>query len=221
MKLQRVLLADDHSLILKGIRGLLETRYDIVGAAENGQTLVAEAIRLQPDIIVLDVSMPILNGIDAARAIKRTLPSAKLIFLTMHSNAVYLRKALEAGASGYVLKSGAAEELLAAIDESRKGNTYISSSFDPHVVENVRHTSGQPSRAPSDLTDRQRQILQLVAEGRQSKEIAEILHVSIKTVEFHRSRLIAKLGAHSVAELTRFAMEEGLIGAGGPIPQKN
>src|SRR5690348_11097826 len=106
MKPQRVLLADDHSLIVNGIRGLLETRYDIVGAADNGQTLVAEAVRLQPDIIVLDVSMPILNGIDAARQIKRTLPSAKLVFLTMHSNAVYLRKALEAGASGYVLKSG-------------------------------------------------------------------------------------------------------------------
>ena len=221
MKPPRVLLADDHSLIVKGIRGLLETRYDIVGAADNGQTLVAEAIRLQPDIIVLDVSMPILNGIDAARTIQRTLPSAKLVFLTMHSNAVYLRKALEAGASGYVLKSGAAEELLAAIEEARKGNTYISPSFDPHILENLRHTQKQRSRASSDLTDRQRQILQLVAEGRQNKEIAEILHVSVKTVEFHRSRLIAKLGAHSIAELTRFAMEEGLIAAGDPTPQKN
>ncbi len=221
MKPQRVLLADDHSLIVKGIRGLLETRYDVVGAADNGQTLVADAIRLQPDIIVLDVSMPILNGIDAARAIKRTLPSTKLVFLTMHSNAVYLRKALEAGASGYVLKSGAAEELLAAIDEARKGNTYISPSFDRQVVENLRHTPKQPTRASSDLTDRQRQILQLVAEGRQSKEIAEILHVSVKTVEFHRSRLMAKLGARSIAELTRFAIEEGLIAAADLIPRKN
>ncbi len=221
MKPQRVLLADDHSLIVKGIRGLLETRYEIVGAAENGQTLVAEAMRLQPDIIVLDVSMPILNGIDAARAIQRTLPSAKLVFLTMHSNAVYLRKALEAGASGYVLKSGAAEELLAAIEEARKGNTYISPSFDRQVLDDFRRPPKQPTRASTGLTDRQRQILQLVGEGRQNKEIAEILHVSVKTVEFHRSRLMAKLGAHSIAELTRFAIEEGLIGAGDPIPRKN
>lgn len=221
MKPPRVLLADDHSLIVKGIRGLLEARYDIVGAADNGQTLVAEAIRLQPDIIVLDVSMPILNGIDAARAIRRALPSARLVFLTMHSNAVYLRKALEAGASGYVLKSGAAEELLAAIEEARKGYTYISPSFDRHVIENLPQPPKQPSRASSDLTDRQRQILQLVGEGRQNKEIAGILHVSVKTVEFHRSRLMAKLGAHSIAELTRFAMQEGLIGTGDPVPRKN
>lgn len=214
MKLQRILLADDHSLIVKGIRDLLQTRYDIVGAADNGQTLVAEAIRLQPDIIVLDVSMPILNGIDAARKIKKSLPSTKLVFLTMHSNAVYLRKALEAGASGYVLKSGAAEELLAAIDEARKGNTYISPSFDRHVVDTFLYPPKQPSRASSELTDRQRQILQLVAEGRQSKEIAEIIHVSIKTVEFHRSRLMAKLGARSIAELTRFAIHEGLVDSG-------
>ncbi len=212
MKRLRILLADDHSLVLKGVAGLLERRYQLVGASANGQALVAEALRLRPDIVVLDISMPILNGIDAAREIRRALPSAKLVFLTMHTNAIYLRKALEAGASAYVLKSGAAEELLTAIEQAWAGRIYITPDFDRNIIESVREKPAKTSRSPLDLTDRQRQILQLVAEGRQNKEIADILYVSPKTVEFHRSRLMAKLGAHSVAELTRFAIQEGLVG---------
>ena len=209
----RILLGDDHSVVVKGIIGLLECSYDVVGTAENGKALVDAAVRLRPDVVVLDISMPILNGIDAGREIKKVLPSAKLVFLSMHSSAVYLRKALEAGASGYVLKSGAAEELLAAIEAAREGRIYVTPQFDSEVVDRVR--LGNSPRSPIELTDRQKQILQLVAEGRQSKEIAGILHVSVKTVEFHRSRLMAKLGAHSIAELTRFAIQEGLIGAPG------
>jgi DNA-binding NarL/FixJ family response regulator len=209
VKHPRILLGDDHSLVLKGIRGLLEGHYDVVGAAEDGRALVEAALRLKPDVVVLDVSMPILNGIDAARAIKKGLPATRLVFLSMHSNAVYLRKALEAGASGYVLKSEAAEELLTAIGEARKGNVYVSPNFGQDVIEGIRGSVGK--RCSLELTDRQRQILQLIAEGRQNKEIAEILQVSVKTVEFHRGRLISKLGAHTVAELTRFAIQEGLI----------
>lgn len=212
MKRTRVLMADDHSLILKGIAGLLDQRYEIVGLAENGKALLEAAGTLKPDVVVLDISMPILNGIDATREIKKALPSAKVIVLTMHSNAIYLRKALEAGASGYVLKAGAAEELLAAMDTALKGGVYVTPRFGKTVLDSVIANRPRPSRATVELTDRQRQILQLVAEGKQNKEIAGILHVSIKTVEFHRSRLMAKMGAQSVAELTVFAIQEGVAG---------
>lgn len=215
MKPLRILLADDHSLILKGIKGLLENHYEVAGLSEDGKSLVEAAMRLEPDLVVLDIGMPILNGIDAARRIKKALPATKLIFLSMHANAIYLRKALEAGASGYVLKSGAAEELLTAIEEVRKGRVYVTPNFGHNVIESVRNTGETPSRLVIELTDRQRQILQLVAEGRQNKEIAEIVHVSVKTVEFHRGRLLAKLGARSVAELTKFAIQEGLIDPAG------
>jgi DNA-binding NarL/FixJ family response regulator len=210
MNLSRILLADDHSLILEGVRRLLEIHYDVVGSAVDGKTLVQDALRLVPDLVVLDISMPILNGIDAAREIKKALPAMKLIFLSMHSNAIYLRKALEAGASAYVLKSGATEELLTAIEAARRGRTYISPGFGPQVIDSTRTMPERSKRAVIELTGRQRQILQLIAEGKQNKEIADILTVSVKTVEFHRSRLMEKLGAHTVAELTRFAIQEGL-----------
>jgi DNA-binding NarL/FixJ family response regulator len=152
-----------------------------------------------------------LNGIDAARAIKKALPATKLVFLSMHSNAIYLRRALDAGASGYVLKSAAFQELLTAIEAARKGESYVSPGFGQDVIESVRNWPEKSSRQVIALTGRQRQILQLIAEGKQNKEIAELLQVSVKTVEFHRSRLMTKLGAHTVAELTRLAIEEGLI----------
>lgn len=207
----RILLADDHSLILEGIRKLLETRYHIVGVADNGDALVREAARTNPDLVVLDVSMPILNGIDAAREIRKVRPRVKLVFISMHSNAIYVRKAMEVGASGYVLKSGASEELLTAIEQARQGHIYFSPGLSHNVVEEIKGRSIKTSRRLLDLTTRQRQILQMIAEGKQNKEIAAILFVSVRTVEFHRSRLMTKLGAHTVAELTRFAIQEGLI----------
>ena len=191
---------------------MLASHYDVVGSADNGKAVIDAALRLAPDLVVLDVGMPILNGIDAAREIKKALPSTKLVFLSMHSNAIYLRKALEAGASAYVLKSGASEELLTALDVVRKGGSYVSAGFGREVLDSVRDWPGKSTRLVTELTARQRQILQLIAEGKQNKEIADILHVSVKTVEFHRGRLMAKLGAHTVAELTRLAIEEGLIG---------
>jgi len=211
----RILLGDDHSLILEGVRRLLESHCEVVGAAYDGKALVEEALRLRPDVVVLDVSLPILNGIDAAREIKKALPSARLIFLSMHANAIYLRKALQAGALAYVLKSGASEELLTAIDTAKSGKTYVSPGFGQSVISGLQDLHGRATRATIDLTPRQRQILQLVAEGKQNKEIAEILAVSVKTVEFHRSSLMTKLGARTVAELTRFAIQEGLIGTSG------
>ena len=207
----RVLLGDDHSLVLDGIRRLLDQDYELVGAAEDGQSLVREAVRLHPDIVVLDISMPILNGIDAAREIRRELPGVKLVFISMHASAVYVRKAIEAGASAYVLKSGASEELKKAIETARRNETYLSPGLGREVVETIRSCRESGGRHVFDLTDRQRQILQLIAEGKQNKEIAGILYVSVRTVEFHRGRLMAKLGARTVAELTRFALQEGLI----------
>ncbi len=218
MNRARILIADDHSLVLKGITGLLDKQYELAGMAENGKDLVDAAMRLRPDVVVLDISMPIMNGIDATREIKRALPATKVIVLTMHSNAIYLRKALNAGASGYVLKAGAAEELLIAIEKALAGGTYVTPSFDRNVLENVGLWRTQPLRSAIDLTGRQRQILQMIAEGKRNKEIAEILNVSVRTVEFHRMRLMTKLGAHSVAELTAFAMREGLIGETERLP---
>lgn len=208
----RILLADDHSLILEGVRRLIESHYDVVGWADDGKSLVEAALRLAPNLVILDISMPVLNGIDAAREIKKELPATKLVFLSMHANPIYLRKALEVGACGYVLKSGAAEELLTAIDAVRKGASYVSPGFGQDVIDSVRNWPEKSSRIVIELTARQRQILQLIAEGKQNKEIAEIIHVSVKTIEFHRARLMTKLGAHTVAELTRLAIEEGLIG---------
>ena len=211
----RILLGDDHSLLLEGVRRLLENHYDVVGWAANGRVLVEAAARLAPDVVVLDASMPVLNGIDAAREIKKLLPTTALVFLSMHSNAIYLRKALEAGASAYVLKSGASEELLTAIEKAIRGVSYVSPGFGQDALDCLRRSPEKPTRAVIELTHRQRQILQLVAEGKQNKEIAEILSVSVKTVEFHRSCLMKKLGTHTVAELTRFAIQEGLIGTQG------
>lgn len=211
MNKPRILLGDDHALILKGIGGLLESEYQLVGTVENGQAAVDAALRMKPDVVVLDISMPVLNGIDATREITAALPRTKVILLTMHTNAVYLRKGLHAGAAGYVLKSGAAEELLDAIRTVRAGEIYISPSFGPDAIHHV-HASRVNSHASNlELTSRQRQILQLIAEGRQNKEIAELMHVSVKTVEFHRGRLMQKIGARSIAEVTRFAVNEGLV----------
>jgi DNA-binding NarL/FixJ family response regulator len=211
MKKVTVLLADDHSLVLTGIRRLLESSFDVVGAVEDGKRLVEAALSLRPEVVVLDVAMPILNGIDAAREIKESLPATKLVFISMHSNAIYVRKAVEAGASAYVLKSGAAEELLIAIEAARKGDTYFSPGFGFKVLDSLMDEVRESSRHVVDLTSRQRQILQLVAEGKQNKEIAALLNISVKTIEFHRGRLMTILGVHSVAELTRFAMQDGLI----------
>jgi DNA-binding NarL/FixJ family response regulator len=210
----RILLGDDHPLMLSGISALLAQQYEIVGTAPDGLALVGAALELRPDIVVLDVSMPILNGIDAAGRIRAVLPDALIVFLSMHANPMYLRKAFDAGANGYVLKTGAAEELLTALDQARRGRPYVSPDFGPDVAESLRTTGGRSARTSVSLTDRQRQILQLVAEGRQNKEIAEVLGVSVKTVEFHRGRLMARLNARSVAELTRYAVLEGLIDAG-------
>jgi DNA-binding NarL/FixJ family response regulator len=211
MSAPRVLIGDDHALIRTAVASVLARQYDVVGEADNGQRLVEAARRLKPDVVVLDVSMPVLNGIDAARQIAETLPATRIVVLSMHISPMYLRRAIAAGAKAYVLKAAASEQLLQALAEVRRGRTYVSPEFGADIAREARMVASDSPRTAIGLTARQRQILQLVAEGRQNKEIAATLGVSVKTVEFHRARLLAKLNVSSVAELTRIAMQEGLI----------
>jgi DNA-binding NarL/FixJ family response regulator len=212
MKRPRIVLADDHSLILAGIRSMLEGVCEVLREVRDGRALVDAALELRPDLVILDVTMPLLNGIDAARQILHEWPAAKLLFVSMHASPVYLQEALRAGAMGYVLKSSAAEELLSAVQQVLKGKPYITPTFGPNPLETFDRQPIKPIRGPHGLTARQREVLQLIAEGRGNKEIATLLHVSVKTVEFHRGRIMRLLGAHSAAELGRYAAEAGLVG---------
>lgn len=207
----RVLLGDDHALILDGIRAALQPHYDVVGQAQDGKALVEAAEKLKPDLVILDIGMPVLNGFESAKQIKEALPATKLIFLSQHLNPAYLKHALKLGASGYVLKSGATEELQQAINAALRGKTFITSAFGEDEIANLRNRSGELSGTADDLTERQREILQLIIRGKVNKEIADILHVSVKTVEFHRARLMTKLGVKTVAELTKVAIQQGFI----------
>jgi len=208
----RILLADDHGLILAGTRALLDAQYEIVGQLTDGQSLVAAAMLLRPDLIILDISMPVMNGIDAARQIRKEWPDVKLLFVSMHSGPVYLREAMDAGGAGYVIKSAANEELRIAVERVLKGQVYISAAFDRETVESVQASMHKRANASALLTFRQTEVLQLIAEGWGNKEIANLLNVSVKTVEFHRGRIMVKLGAHSAADLIRYAFQSGMLG---------
>lgn len=211
MKRLRLIMADDHSLVLAGFRKLLEDEFDIVAVVEDGRTLVAAARQLHPDVILLDISMPLLNGIDAARHIRRESPGVKLIFLTMHSEPEYVQEALAAGGSGYLLKRSAASELVTAIRIVSAGKQYITPVLNKDLREFLSETG--PKNALSPLSTRQREVLQLIAEGRPMKEIAFRLNISIKTVQHHKHCLTSKLGIRSTAGLTAYAIEKGIIGS--------
>ena len=210
MERPRILLADDHSVVLTGIRALLSEQFDLIGQVEDGRSLVEQALRLRPDLVILDISMPLLNGVEAARQIKKAWPEAKLLFLTMHSDPFYLREALQAGAGGYLLKASAAEELVVAVRSVLKGEIYLTKAISSEVKETLSTATGRLTRSTS-LTDRQKEVLQLIAEGQSNKEIATTLRISVKTVEFHRSQMMRALGVHTVAELTQFALRIGLL----------
>jgi DNA-binding NarL/FixJ family response regulator len=200
IKRPRILLADDHDIVLEGIRTLLEPEADVVGAVRNGWELVSIATRLKPDIILLDISMPGLNGIEAARQLHEILPEAKLIFLTMYSDADYIADALRRGASGYVLKSSATSEIMAAIRAVSKGQKYVTPRL--KMADNL----SRMRESKETLTARQREVLQLIAEGKSPKEISSQLGISVRTVEFHKYSIIRKLGLSSIAELTKYAV---------------
>ena len=211
MSRPRILLGDDHTLVLDGFRKLLEDQCEIVGVAEDGRTLVRMAQELEPDIVTLDISMPELNGVDAAKKLKKTLPGAKLIFVTMHADPAYVNEAFKAGASGYLLKRSAGSELRQAIQSVMEGQCYVTPLVAKGLVQSVITGGKPPDLKDKSLTGRQREVLQLVAEGKTVKEIASTLNLSPKTVEFHKSQIMAQLDLHTTAELTKYALTNGLL----------
>lgn len=212
MQRPRILLADDHTLLLEGLCKLLENDFTLIGTVTNGRELLAEAERLLPDVILLDISMPLLNGLDAARQLKQRGVRAKLVFVTMHNGADYVKEAFRAGASAYVLKQAAAAELVGAVHEVLRGNNYISPLINKDVLATL-NSPRQPvsGRGSGELTLRQREVLQLVAEGHAAKSVADLLHISQKTVEFHKASMMRQLGLRSSAELIRYAISHGLV----------
>ena len=211
MSKPRVLLADDHSLVLEGFRRILENQCDLVGMVEDGRALIEAAQRTYPDIAILDVSMPLLNGIDAAMQLKKLLPSIKVIFVTMHADADYVRSAFEAGASGYLLKRSAVDELEQAIRVVWAGHTYITPLIAKELIESLLAAGSGQSQHKRPLTFRQREVLQLLAEGRTVKDIALRLKISTRTVEFHKAQVMEQLGLRTTAELIKYALTHGFL----------
>ena len=211
MKKLRVLLVDDHVMVLEGFKRLIEDQCEVVGMVEDGRALLEVAPKLKPDIITMDISMPWLNGLDAARRLKKEMPDVKIIFLTMHADVAYVREAFAAGASGFLMKRSAGTELLQAIQAVSNGQYYITSLITKDLVRSILEGASNVSPQRDVLTPRQREVLQLVAEGRAVKEIATILNVSAKTVEYHKSQIMEQLNLHTTAELTKYAIAHGLI----------
>lgn len=208
----RILLADDHSLVAAGLSKLLEKDFDVIGVATNGRELVSLAEQCRPDAILLDISMPLLNGIEATRQIYKTFPKAKILVVTQQTGKEYVQAALQAGARGYVVKQSAPTELLTAVREVLAGRFYITRLVIPKELASLPEGGSNPNEwFAGQLTGRQREVLQLVGEGKSGKEIADILQISVKTVEFHKSKLMDQLGLHTTAELTRYALEHGII----------
>lgn len=211
MSKTRVLLADDHTIVAEGLRSLLEGEFDFVGTVGDGRALLDAAQKLKPDVIVADISMPLLNGLDAARQLKREGSTAKIVFLTMHVDAQLAAEAFRAGASGYLLKSSAGEELITAIHEVVKGRAYVTPLITRDVLSLLMDAARGPEQPAVKLTPRQREVLQLVAEGRTMKEIASILNISARTVESHKYEMMEELGVQTNAELVQYAIKIGLV----------
>lgn len=210
----RILLADDHTILRDGIRALIEDEADlsVVAEAEDGLSAVRMALQLTPDVVVMDIGMPLLNGLEATRQILRDRPQVKVLILTMHDNEEYIRQVLAAGALGYVLKDAAARDLLGAIRSVHAGEPVLSPAVTRLVIEDyLRWGETPPVGAADTLTPREREILQLIAEGNTNREIAEILCLSIKTVQSHRSNLMQKLDLHDRSELIKYAIQKKII----------
>lgn len=203
----RILLADDHALLLEAFRALLEPEFEVVATVVDGRSLLDECARLHPDVVVLDIAMPLLNGLDAGRQLRARRDAPKLIYLTMNPDPDLAGEALKFGASGYVLKSSAATELTQAIREALKGRSYIT----PLITRDVVGSLVTQHDARPQLTTRQREVLQLLAEGRSMKEAADILNVAPRTVAFHKYRMMEQLRLKTSAELIRFAVKESLV----------
>ena len=216
MKTITVLLSDDHTLVREGLRLLLEKEADIqvVGEAANGRRSVGETKRLKPDVVVLDIAMPLLNGLEAARQIAKEVPSAKVLMLSAYTDDSYIEHAIEAGAAGYLMKETAGNDLLRAIREIANGNAFFSPPVAKRLLKSWQQTfpNGSPVRTKASmLTSRQTEVLQLIAEGYATKQIADLLSLSIKTVEKHRQDLMNLLNIHNIASLTRYAVSSGVV----------
>lgn len=210
----RILLADDHTILRNGIRAILEDEpgMEVVGEAEDGRMAVTLACQLKPDIVIMDIAMPLLNGLEATRQIKRSCPGVKVIVLSMHDNEEYIIQMLEAGAMGYILKDAAAKELIQALRSVHRGEAVLSPAITRIVIEDYLRWGGiRPTGDNAELTPREREILQLIAEGYTSKQIAEILVISVKTVQAHRNRLMQKLDLHNRGELIKYAIQKKII----------
>ena len=209
MKRTTVLLADDHKIVLDGLKRILEPEFIMAGTVEDGRALVSQAEQLRPDVIVVDISMPLLNGIEAVRQIKKTNNQVKVIFLTMHPDVTYAIRAFEAGASGYVLKHSASSELVTAIQEAIRGRKYVTPMIAGELMQAYQKGAHQQVEEAPQLTQRQREILQLLVEGRSAKEIAQVLNISPRTVEFHKYSAMSKLNLKSVSALIQYAIKQG------------
>jgi DNA-binding NarL/FixJ family response regulator len=210
MKRPRILLADDHRIVAEGLRGLLEPEFELAGIVEDGRALLDAVEKIRPDVLVVDISMPLLNGIEAVRQIRRTNKDVGIVFLTMHDDVAYAAGALEAGALGYVLKHSAPTELTAAIRSALRGKTYVTPLLAGELMRNSQEAVLEQRDELTKLTARQREVLQLLAEGHSAREIAKILTISARTVEFHKYRIMEDLGIKSTAELVRFAVKHGV-----------
>lgn len=211
----RVLLAEDHTIVRKGIRSLLDDEPDIevVGEASDGRETVEKAEKLVPDVVLMDITMPQLNGLEATRQIKKLLPDIKILGLTMYTNEEYILQLLQAGGSGYVVKHSAPSDLISAIRAVYRGDLFLSPEISKVIIDEYLKHAGQTSHETSydKLTDREREVLQLITEGLSNREIADKLHISVKTVGVHRTNLMEKLNIHSTIDLVKYAIRKGII----------
>lgn len=208
MKPIRVLLVDDHTILVESLRKLLESEFDVVGSAGDGRTMIEMALDLRPDIVLLDLTLPILNGLEAARRLKKKAPGISVIFLTMNEDRELAAEALRIGAAGYVLKKSAASELRAAIRAALSGQTFVSASVDPSHWSKRNSSHAETYRA---LTARQKEVLQLLAEGLSMREVGRSLRLTPRTVAFHKYRLMESLGLHNTSELVRYAVRHRIV----------
>ncbi|HNW58270.1 MAG TPA: response regulator transcription factor [bacterium] len=216
MKVYRILIADDHALLREGLRMVLslESQFEVIGEAEDGLQAIAAASQLKPDVLLLDIQMPNMRGIEAIAEIKHQLPEIRILILSMHDREQYVLEALKNGADGYILKKSAAAELISALNHVISGEIYLSPAIARHVVKSWVRGADHPrqeKQGEDELSDRERAVLKIIAEGHSNKEVAELLHISPKTVETHRARIMEKLGLRTVPDLVRYAIKSGLI----------
>jgi DNA-binding NarL/FixJ family response regulator len=209
----RILIADDHTLVAELCKRLLENDFDVVGTVADGRALVRASTELKPDVIVLDIAMPVLNGLDAGRQVKKMLPAVKLVYLTMNPDADVAAEAFARGASGYLLKTCAATEMVLAVRDVLRGKTYMSKALSRSAVDSLRWQHKDLISEDERLTDRQREVLQLLAEGKVMKEIGGILHMTTRTVAYHKYRIMEVLGAKTNAELVKYAVRNHMVAA--------